>query len=490
MRRAKIVCTIGPASESEEVLEKMIMAGMNVARLNFSHGTHEQHREIYHRIRGLSRDLDRPVAILQDLQGPKIRVGKFEDGRIELKNGELFAITVEDIVGNQERVGTTYPGLVRDVSPGDVLLLDDGLLRLRAVEVTPTDVITEVEVGGTLKNNKGINLPTAAVSAPSMTEKDKEDLELGLELMVDYVALSFVRSSLDIHQLRALIPEQLHERIKIISKIEKPQAVAELEEIVAISDGIMIARGDLGVELPPQKVPVIQKRAIRQANALGRLSITATQMLESMTENPRPTRAEASDVANAVLDGSDAVMLSGETAAGKYPVDAVQMMASIIQEVENSPIYRSSPSPKFMGHLQTFPNAVAKAASDAADEMDVRGIVVLTMSGSTARLMMTYRPEKPIIAVTPDEAVCRQMALYWGVHPHVVDVFGHGEKGKKGKGGGLAETTHTAEDVIQRVEGLLRTHYGAKAGDEIVVVMGSPIEEHAETNLMKFHRIT
>ncbi len=487
MRRAKIVCTLGPASSSPEVLEKMIEAGMNVARLNFSHGTYDQHREMYNRIRALSEKLGKPVAILQDLQGPKIRVGTFADGKIELEEGQTFIITSEDCEGDSERVSTTYKELPRDVRKGDVLLLDDGLLRLRVIDIQGEDVHTICEVGGTLKNNKGINLPTAAVSAPSLTEKDIEDFKFGLELGVDYVALSFVRSALDIHQLRALFPPDMQHPTKVISKIEKPQAVENLEDIISVSDGIMIARGDLGVELPPQKVPVIQKRAIELANKQGRISITATQMLESMTENPRPTRAEASDVANAILDGTDAVMLSGETAAGKYPVGAVRMMASIIEEVETSSIYNTAPSPTFISHLRTFPNAVAKSAAVAADELDVHGIVVLTLSGSTARLMMTYRPSKQIIACTPFPKIYQQMGLFWGVRPLLVEKWV--ERGLFAERQAGQAVRYTTEEVVEAIETLLRDRDEVSNGDEIIVVMGSPIEEQSETNLMKFHRV-
>ncbi|MFW5966569.1 MAG: pyruvate kinase [Persicimonas sp.] len=470
MRRAKIVCTLGPASDSPEVIEQMIRAGMNVARLNFSHGTHEYHRKLYETVREVAADLSEPVAILQDLQGPKIRVGKFAEGPVELSEGDEFVITIDDIEGDEKRVSTTYKGLTRDVEAGDVLLLDDGLLRLEAVEVTPTEVRTVVQIGGLLKDNKGINLPTAAISAPSLTEKDKEDLEFGIELGVDYVALSFVRSALDIHQLRALLPD-LERPLKVISKIEKPQAMAELEDIISVSDGIMIARGDLGVELPPQKVPLIQKRAIRSANELGRISITATQMLESMTDHPRPTRAEASDVANAILDGTDAVMLSGETAAGNYPVESVRMMASIVEEVERGRAPLAHHGPEFIRHLKTFPNAVAKAATIAADELNVDAIVVFTESGSTARLMMTYRPTKSIVACTPNERVYNQLGLYWGVEAYEIDMM------------------KNTDDILKRVEKLMVDRRHAQSGDEIVVVMGTPAGEGSETNLIKFHRI-
>ncbi len=471
MRHAKIVCTLGPASNTPEVIEEMILAGMNVARLNFSHGTHEDHRQTYEMVRHLSQKLGRPVAILQDLQGPKIRVGTFEEGSIPLHKGDPFIITTRPVTGTREIVSTTYPNLCEDVSRDDILLLDDGLLRLRVTDVQGTNVHTSVEVGGILKNNKGINLPTASVSAPSMTEKDKNDLAFGMELGVDYVALSFVRSALDIHQLRSQIPKERREDLLIISKIEKPQAIAELDEIIAVSDGIMIARGDLGVEMPPQKVPLLQKMAITKANEMGCISITATQMLESMTENFRPTRAEASDVANAILDGTDAVMLSGETAAGKHPVESVRMMSSIIEEVEASADYDRKPEPPFISHLKTFPNAVARAATIAADDLNVTGIVVLTNSGSTARLMMTYRPGKTIIACTPNERVYHQMALFWGVRAFQIRML------------------HSTDRMLERVEDLMYQEREASDGDEIIVVMGSPAGGHAETNLIKFHRL-
>jgi pyruvate kinase len=471
MRRAKIVCTLGPASSSPEVLEKMMLAGMNMARLNFSHGDHAYHRATYNLVREVARDLKRPLAILQDLQGPKIRVGKFKDGSIQLIEGHEFIITADDIEGDGERVSTTYKDLPRDVRRGDVLLLDDGLLRLRVLEVRGPDVLTEVEIGGTLRNNKGINLPTAAVSAPSLTDKDKEDLLFGVDLGVDYVALSFVRSALDLHQMRARLPKS-DTPIKIISKIEKPQAIEDLDNIIAVSDGIMIARGDLGVELPPEKVPLLQKIAIQKARALGRLTITATQMLESMTENARPTRAEASDVANAVLDGTDAVMLSAETASGKYPVRAIEMMAAIIQEVEQSSDFHVPPPLQLLQHNKTFPNAVARAAATAAEELNIQGIVALTRSGSTAQLLMTYRPTKPIIACTPNERVYNQMAAFWGVEPYRLEML-----------------DSTAE-VLARMERLMREERGGKTGDEFIAVTGYPIAEKSETNLIKFHRIS
>ena len=471
MRRSKIVCTLGPASNDPDTIRAMIEAGMDVARLNFSHGTHEDHRELFERVRSISRELGKSVAILQDLQGPKIRTGRFREEVVELQEENEFTITTDDIEGTAERVSTTYDELPRDVDVGDILLLADGLIRLEVIETTETEIRTRVLIGGELTDNQGINLPTASISAPSLTDKDKRDLEFGIELGVDYVALSFVRSALDIHQLQALLPDEDEHPIKVIAKIEQSEAIGELEDIISVSDGIMIARGDLGVELPPQNVPLIQKRAIVQANKLGCLSITATQMLESMTQHPRPTRAEASDVANAILDGSDAIMLSGETAMGDYPVESVRMMANITEEVEQSDMYSDVPPPDFMEHLKTFPNAVARAASVAADELAVKAIVALTQSGSTARLVMTYRPDKSIIGCTPNQRVYHQMALYWGVEPYVIE---------------MKEDT---DGILEEVEVLMQEELGAESGDEIIVIMGSPPGEKSETNLVKFHRI-
>jgi pyruvate kinase len=470
IRRAKIVCTLGPASNKPEVLKEMIQAGLDVARLNFSHGAHADHRAVYQMVRHISHEVGRPVAILQDLQGPKIRVGKFKDGGVELIAGKKFCITAEDLQGNAERVSTTYKELPRDVHPGDQLLLDDGLLALRVLHVKGEEVWTEVEIGGTLKNNKGINLPNSAVSAPSMTTKDKEDLKLGLELGVDYVALSFVRSALDIHMLQALMAGARCKPL-IIAKIEKPQAISELGAIIDVADGIMIARGDLGVELPPEKVPMIQKQGIRQAMAAGKITITATQMLESMTQNPRPTRAEASDVANAIMDGTDAVMLSGETASGKYPVRAVEMMARIVSEVENSPHYKSPSVTGIQHDLRTFPNAAARGATVAADELGVQAIVAFTESGRTARLLTAYRPRREIIACSPNLDVVRKLALCWGISPFLINRMDN------------------TDDMIVAVERLLRKERVARPGDEVIIVMGTPVGAQAETNLIKFHRL-
>ena len=470
-RRARIVCTLGPASDSEEMIEQLVLAGMNVARLNFSHGDHDQHRAVYERIRRVSKRHGVPVAILQDLQGPKIRVGRFENGSAVLKEGATFRFVMDDVLGNHERVSVTYKDLARDVQAGETILLDDGLLELYIEEVRGSEVITRVVIGGVLKNNKGINLPNTSISQPSLTSKDREDLEFGLELGVDYVALSFVRSGLDIHQLRCYLPSGV-DAPGIIAKIEKPQAVLQLDEIIAAADGIMIARGDLGVELPPERVPIIQKDAIRRANAKGKLTIVATQMLESMTTNARPTRAEASDVANAILDGGDAVMLSGETAAGKYPVETVRMMSRIIVEAETVRQARTSvrPEDQALARLDG-PRAIARAAQVAARELDLPLIACFTVSGLTPRLIKSYRPKRRILAFTPTEKTWNKMALYWGVEPIIV------------------AATYNTDALIDQVEETVVEQEYAKPGDLVLIVMGHPAGVGSPTNMLKLHAL-
>ncbi|MFT4703134.1 MAG: pyruvate kinase [Bradymonadia bacterium] len=471
MRRAKIVCTIGPASSSPEVLDTLIDAGMDVARLNFSHGTHEDHREVYASVRAAALRAGRPVAILQDLQGPKIRVGIFENGQVELVNGARFRLCVDECIGDERQASIAYPDLPQDVSIGEDLLLDDGLLQLRVVEVSERWVDTEVIVGGTLKNRKGVNLPDTRISLPSLTDKDKIDLDLGLELGVDFVALSFVRSGLDIHQLRARLAGQ-DDPPHIIAKIEKPQAVQNLMEIVSASDGIMVARGDLGVELPPEKVPSIQKQMIDMANSLGKFAITATQMLESMTTNPRPTRAEASDVANAIFDGTDAVMLSAETASGKYPVESVQIMNRIILEAEKS-THRDVLKARITDtpHIRTSAVAVARAAVAAAEELNVRVISCFTVSGSTPRLVKALGPKQRIVAFTPSVPMWHRMALYRGVTPVLVEV------------------SYESDDLFQMVETELSKTGGVASGEYTIIIMGVPAGTGARANLVKVHQM-
>jgi pyruvate kinase len=469
MRRAKIVCTLGPASSSPQMIGSLIEAGMDVARLNFSHGDAESHLQLVRTVRSEAAKRGRAVAILQDLQGPKIRVGRFAEGRVELAAGQEFVITTREIVGDVRAVTTTYKGLPRDVNPGDTILLDDGYLQLQVVSVDGDDVKSRVIVGGTLKNNKGINLPGVKISAPALTDKDRADIGLGLRAGVDFIALSFVRDPNDIKEARRVATTD-EVRIPIIAKLEKPEAVERLDEIVEASDGVMVARGDLGVEMGPEKVPLIQKRAIQSTNKRGKVVITATQMLESMIESPRPTRAEASDVANAVLDGTDALMLSGETASGKYPLDAVRTMARIIEEIERSPDYRLNLEQPTLD-LPVSTNAIAHGAVVAANQMKIKVIACFSDSGGIARLISEYRPEATILGLSTDEETYRRLALYWGVIP------------------GLISPAATTDEMFGRIEDALRRRKLAESGDTVVITLGVPIGSGESTNLLKIHRV-
>ncbi len=470
MRRSKIVCTLGPASCTPETIGKLIEAGMDVARLNFSHGDHATHLKTLEIVRSEAAKQNRAVAILADLQGPKIRVGTFADGGADLKKGQEFTITTDtSVVGDSQQVSTSYQGLPGDVKPGDQILLDDGYLSLAVTEVLGDEVRTVVVSGGRLKDRKGINLPNVAVSAPALTAKDREDLAFAARIGVEYLALSFVRSPEDVCEAKRLATAD-GQRIPIIAKIEKPQAIDCLEAIIDEADGIMVARGDLGVEMGPEKVPLIQKRIIEQTNNKGKIVITATQMLESMITNPRPTRAEASDVANAVLDGTDAVMLSGETAAGSHPVETVRTMVRIIREVENSAYYRHKLDAPTL-NIKVNANAIAHAAVIAANQMDIKTIVVVSDSGGTARLMSEYRPEAQIIALTPNEVVARRLALYWGVVPVLIN------------------PAATTQEMLDRIELLLAERNLAQSEEHVVITMSSPVGTGESTNMLKIHRL-
>ena len=421
MRRTKIVATLGPASSTPQAIEKLILGGLDVVRLNFSHGKHEEHREHIQVVREVSKRLERSVACLQDLSGPKIRTGSLVDSEgVPLETGASFILTTEDILGTRERVSSTYKDLPRDVRIGNRVLLDDGLIELEVKGVDGDDVITEVINGGFLKPQKGINLPGTALSVPSLTPKDREDAAFGCKLDIDFIALSFVRAAADIRDLKELVAEQGRADILVIAKIEKPEAVEHLDSILDVADGVMVARGDLGVELPAERVPTIQKEIIYQANRRGKAVITATQMLESMVHHPRPTRAEASDVANAILDGTDAVMLSAETAVGRYPDKAVTTMSRIARYTEESQQdseYKWVNDEVSLLSRASIPRATAEAACGAAHELNARYIVVFTESGFTARLVSHFRPQRPIIGITPSERVYHQLCLLWGVRP-------------------------------------------------------------------------
>jgi pyruvate kinase len=466
MRKAKIICTLGPASDTPEVIEGLIRAGMNVARLNFSHGTHDDHRRRVNTIRKVSRKLGIPVAILQDVQGPKIRLGKFEGGQLLVKEGQTVTVTTRAVLGQGSIIPTPIRSLPKDVERGHAILLDDGRVRLRVLRVSGQDVTARVEVGGILKDHKGLNLPGAAISVPTITKKDAVDLAFGQELGVDYVALSFVRSADDIKLARQHVAKR---NTPLIAKIEKPQAVDNLEAIAAVSDGVMVARGDLGVEMPLEQLPGIQKRAVAEVNRMGGIVIVATEMLESMVGNPRPTRAEVSDVANAILDGADAVMLSGETAAGKYPIDAAATMARIVEETELGvgPGLR----PSLVERKDDLSTGVAAAAVAAAEQLGIETIVTYTERGHTARLVSEFRPRAQIIGLTPNADTVNRMALYWGV---------------RGLQVGRLQST---DAMLRQVRRLCRDEGLCKVGTTVVIVAGVPLNEPGSTNMMSIHRI-
>lgn len=467
-RRAKIVCTIGPATESEDQIAQLVAAGMDVARINFSHGTQEEHAQSIATIRRVAARAGRSIAVLQDLQGPKMRTGRLRGGQeVLLKPGQHFAITTEDIEGDSQTVSTTYLGLVRDVRVGDRILLSDGLIELLVEGKAGGVVHCRVVNGGSLGERKGINLPGVPISSPAFTRKDLGDLEFGIRQDVDYVALSFVREPGDLEAAKGILAA--HEaNTPVIAKIEKPEAVAKLEAILEASDGVMVARGDLGVELPPEEVPMLQKHIIQEANRREKLVITATQMLESMMHHPRPTRAEASDVANAILDGADAVMLSGETAVGEYPIQAAEMMARIILEAEEHMGYQPlEPHPG-----SDYSHCIVRAARHIAHEnAAVRAIAAFTRSGYTARLVAKERPEVPVIAFTPDEKVLRQLALVWGVEPV------------------LSDFVDSVEEMTALVEKDLVERGVASRGDSVVIVAGMPIGSGSPTNFLKLQLV-
>lgn len=467
-RRAKVICTIGPSSDSREKIFSLIRNGMDVARLNFSHGDYEGHARAIEIIREGSERYKRPVAILQDLMGVKIRVGPVRDGSITLKKGkEIFLIPGSE-ESDADRLYISYPGLIRDAKRGERVLLDDGLIQLEITRVEKDRLRAKVIEGGILGNRKGVNLPFR-LSMPALTTKDMRDLEFGLEKGVDYIALSFVKKASDIRILRKWLDDR-EKYVPIIAKIERPEALEEIEEIINEADGIMIARGDLGVEVSPEEVPLIQKRLIELANRKGKIVITATQMLDSMREHLRPTRAEVTDVANAIIDGSDALMLSGETASGKYPVESLRMMNRIISYTERN--YSPNPS-SFRKDREgsDFPEAVADAACRAAEDIKARCIVAFTHSGFTARLVSKFRPTVPIIAFTPFERVRRIMSLYWGVRPEIM------------------RPLSGTDEMIREVESSLLKRNLAKRGDRIVITASIPVLGVGRTNMVKLHRI-
>ena len=467
-RHSKIVCTIGPACRSPRLLERLLRAGMDVARLNFSHGTHDEHAHTIVHLRSTSRELKKTIAILADLQGPKIRTGALAGGGpVQLLAGHKFVITTARVLGDSTRVSTIFRPLPREVHRGDRILLSDGLIELRVERVRGGEVICEVVNGGALGEHKGINLPGVELRVPAVTKKDREDLAFALKQGADYIAVSFVRRPVDVLVAKSLI-RRWGKDTPVIAKLEKPEAIENLDGILRVADGVMVARGDLGVEMSPERVPVVQKTIIARAREFRRPVITATQMLESMTENPRPTRAEASDVANAIFDGSDAVMLSAETASGKYPVEAVSMMARIIEEAETSITEFPRPAPQ---EQLKVAETVAELVCHASRELHLKLIAVFTHSGFTARLVSRYRPLVPIIAFSPEAETRRRMALIWGVMPKDI------------------EDTRKIDNLAAVSEKHLLKERLVRKGDVIGIVAGTPMGIRGTTNFMKFHVI-
>ena len=467
MRRAKIVCTMGPAVESPEKVRELIAAGMNMARLNLSHGGYEEHQSRLNEVRAAAKEAGKPVAILVDLQGPKIRLARFKAGPHDLSRGDIFTITTDEVEGTKERVGTTYKGLPGDCKPGDRILIDDGKVTVEVTEVKGNDVVTKVIDPGAVSNNKGINLPGVAVSVPALSEKDKEDLRWGLNAGADFIALSFVRSAEDIVDVHKIMDE-VGIRVPVIAKIEKPQAVANLQEIVNAFDGIMVARGDLGVELPIEEVPLVQKHCIELAREAAKPVIVATQMLDSMITNSRPTRAEATDCANAVLDGADALMLSGETSVGEFAIEAVQTMARIISHTEEGGMDMIRPmksAPKTKG------GAITKAATEVGAIVGAKYLVTFTQSGDSARRTARLRSPIPILAFTPEVGTYNRMALDWGVEPELTPMVKH------------------TDEMVMQADTLLIKSKRCVEGELVVIVAGSPPGIPGSTNAMRVHRV-
>lgn len=467
MRRTKIICTLGPAADDEAVLREMILAGMNVARLNFSHGSHEEHRSRAEKIKRLRRELGIPVALMIDTKGPDVRIGKIRGNYVELKSGDLFTLTGKPCEGDSSRASVTYPGLASKLAPGDLVMLDDGLIKLVVERLDGPEALCRVENGGILSNNKSVNIPGVKLDIPYMRDKDVEDIRFAIDNDFDFIAASFVRSAQDVWDVRNLLAERGAENILIISKIENSEGIENIDEILEISDSIMIARGDMGVELPFESLPAIQKDLIKKARATGRRSITATQMLESMIKNPRPTRAETSDVANAIYDGTSAIMLSGETSVGKYPIETVRTMVKIAETTEADIDYRKRLTNLLFTSTRNITDAISHATATLAVDLDAEAIVTLTQSGRTARMVTRYRPPCPVICFTPDEKVYYQLSLSWGCVPMMLDMMDNSDK--------------LYDEALARVResGLVRP------GGRVVLIAGLPLGISGCTNYLR-----
>ncbi len=467
MRKTKIVCTLGPATDNEEVLRQMMLEGMNVARCNFSHATYDEHKKRMDMIKKLRKEVGQPVAILLDTKGPEVRVKNFKDGRVTLEEGQLFTLTADEVEGTKDKVSVTYNRLYEDLEVGMRVLIDDGLIEMTVEQVDRTDIVCRVINGGVVSNHKGVNVPDVDLSMPYISDKDREDILFGISQDVDFIAASFVQKKEDILQLRRLLEKNGGSDIKIIAKIENAQGVTNIDDIIEVSDGIMVARGDMGVEIPYEEVPVIQKKIIKKVYRTGKQVITATQMLESMIKNPRPTRAETTDVANAVYDGTSAIMLSGETAAGAYPVEAVKTMVRIAERTEQDVDYRKRFYQSARETDTDITNAICHASCTTALDLNAKAIVTVTKSGTSARMLSKYRPESDIISCATTEKVCRQLSLTWGVTPIVI---------KEEK-----EVFHLFDKAIQAAVKMKLL----QAGDLTVITSGVPIGVSGTTNMMK-----
>ena len=472
LKKTKIVCTIGPSSEKPEILEELIKNGMNVARLNFSHGTHEEHLEKIKTIRKVRRKLNVPVAIMLDTKGPEIRTGNFDVDEVYLKPNDTFTLTTRDIIGNANIVSVSYKGLPNDVEVGSIIYIDDGLVQLEVTEIKDgTEVICKALNNGILSNHKGVNLPGSKTNLPSITPKDVDDIKFGIENDIDFIAASFVRKKEDVYDIRRVLEDHGGENIKIISKIESQEGVDNLDEIIEASDGIMVARGDLGVEIKTELIPIVQKQIIRKVNMASKPVITATQMLDSMIRNPRPTRAETTDVANAIIDGTDCVMLSGETAGGKYPVEAVNTMRNICITTELSDDFNKNVYETDISTLNNITNSIAKNTCDIAKELDAKAIISCTSSGNTSRVLSKFKPKTNIVAATTTERVARQLSVVWGVYPVVIQ-----------------EAKETDELIERAIFAAINGKY-VNEGDLTVVTAGIPLGISGNSNLIKVHVI-
>lgn len=473
LRKTKIVCTIGPTSENEEVFKELVLAGLNVARLNFSHGSHEEHEKKINTIKKVREELNKPIAIMLDTKGPEIRTRDFENGRAELHAGQEFTITTRDILGNEQICSVTYENFAKELNVGDTILVDDGLIELFVIKkVDDTDLICNVKNSGTIKNKKGINVPNVKIQLPALTEKDINDIKFAIKHDLDFIAASFIRKASDVLEIRRILEENNAEHISIISKIENREGVDNIDEIINASDGIMVARGDLGVEINLEEVPLVQKNLISKCNLAGKPVITATQMLDSMMRNPRPTRAEVSDVATAIFEGTDAIMLSGETASGSYPIEAVETMSKISVMIEDSLDYRKILTNRYDGSNYTITDSIGFATCRTCIDLKAEAIISATSSGYTAVSISKFRPQSPIVAATGSERVMRNLALYWGVYPIKTDKM------------------LTTDDILELSVNRALEENLIKNGDLVIITAGVPVGISGTTNLLKIHVVS